>query len=89
MWRVTTSRISGMVIFYHFKKKKTMKKARKTTTKKVHTPEQDKIAEVMHEFKEGELHSGKSGVIVTNRKQAIAIALSEAHELAEDTTKKP
>jgi ribosomal protein L21E len=70
-----------------------MKKARKVTTKKVHTPEQDKIAEVMHEFKEGELHSGKSGVIVTNRKQAIAIALSEAHELeeelAEKTSKKP
>jgi Family of unknown function (DUF6496) len=39
------------------------------------------------------LHSGKSGVIVTNRKQAIAIALSEAHELEEDmaegTAKKP
>jgi ribosomal protein L21E len=70
-----------------------MKKARKVTTKKVHTLEQDKIAEVMHEFKVGELHSGKSGVIVTNRKQAIAIALSEAHELeeelAEKTSKKP
>lgn len=65
-----------------------MKKARKVATKKVHTPEQDKIAEVMHEFKEGELHSGKSGVIVTSRKQAIAIALSEAHELTEETEAK-
>jgi Family of unknown function (DUF6496) len=65
-----------------------MKRARKVTTKKVHTPEQDKIAEVMHEFKEGELHSGKSDVIVTNRKQAIAIALSEAHELEEDMAEK-
>jgi len=38
----------------------------------------DKVETVMHEFKEGELHSGsKSGPRVTNRKQAIAIALSE------------
>jgi hypothetical protein len=32
---------------------------------------------VMHEFKEGHLHSGKGGPIVKNRKQAIAIMLSE------------
>lgn len=39
----------------------------------------NKIKKVMHEFKEGELHSGsKKGKKVTNRKQAIAIALSEA-----------
>ena len=31
----------------------------------------------MHEFKEGELPAGKSGTIVTYRKQAIAIAQSE------------
>jgi Family of unknown function (DUF6496) len=42
---------------------------------------QIKVAEVMHQFKEGELHSGKSNTIVTNPKQAIAIALSEADEL--------
>ena len=35
----------------------------------------------MHEFKEGELHIGKSDTIVTDRKQAIAIALNEAGEL--------
>lgn len=40
-----------------------------------------KIAKVMHEFKEGNLHSGKTETIVTNPKQAIAIALSEAEEL--------
>lgn len=34
--------------------------------------------EVMHKFKHGTLHSGsKSGKKVTNRKQAIAIMLSE------------
>ena len=37
-----------------------------------------KIKTVMHEFKSGNLHSGKSGQIVKNPKQAIAIALSEA-----------
>lgn len=37
-----------------------------------------KEAKVMHEFKAGELHSGKGGPIVTNPKQAVAIALSEA-----------
>ena len=37
------------------------------------------IKAVMHEFKHGTLHSGsKTGPIVTNPKQAIAIALSEA-----------
>ncbi len=56
--------------------------------RKVRTPAQKKIAEVMHEFKEGELHSGKSDTIVTNPKQAIAIALSEAKELEEDTAEK-
>lgn len=40
---------------------------------------QKKIKKVMHEFKEGKLHSGsKSGPEVTNPKQAIAIAMSEA-----------
>ena len=33
----------------------------------------------MHEYKAGTLHTGsKKGPVVTNRKQAIAIALSEA-----------
>jgi len=45
--------------------------------------EKEKIEKVMHEFKNGTLQSGKDGVNgkVTNRKQAIAIALSEANEL--------
>ena len=38
-----------------------------------------KVGKVMGEFKEGTLHSGsKKGPAVTNKKQAIAIALSEA-----------
>lgn len=56
--------------------------------KRAPTAKQKKIAEVMHEFKEGELHSGKSNVIVTNPKQAIAIALSEADEVKEENIQK-
>jgi hypothetical protein len=38
-----------------------------------------KVHKVMKEFKEGKLHSGsKKGPQVSNPKQAIAIALSEA-----------
>lgn len=38
-----------------------------------------KIPKVMSEFKSGELHSGsKTGPVVKSRKQAVAIALSEA-----------
>jgi hypothetical protein len=37
-----------------------------------------KVAKVMREFKGGTLHSGKKGPVVKNKKQAIAIALSEA-----------
>lgn len=37
-----------------------------------------KVEKVMGEFKRGTLHSGKKGPVVKSRKQAIAIALSEA-----------
>jgi hypothetical protein len=38
-----------------------------------------KVGKVMHEFKAGKLHSGsKKGPKVKSRKQAVAIALSEA-----------
>ena len=48
------------------------------------TAKQKKVAKVMREFKAGTLHSGKDpkgpkkAKIVKNRKQAIAIALSQA-----------
>ncbi len=38
---------------------------------------QAKVGKVFHEFGQGELHSGKSGKVVTNPKQATAIAISE------------
>lgn len=42
----------------------------------------EKIGDVMHEFKEGTLKSGKDGRggKVKSRKQAIAIGISEARE---------
>lgn len=38
----------------------------------------DKVAKVMHEYKSGTLHSGKGGPVVKSRKQAVAIAMSQA-----------
>ena len=46
---------------------------RKTTDKK-----QKKVRKVMREYKKGKLNIGKSKKKVKNRKQAVAIALSEA-----------
>lgn len=43
------------------------------------TKGEKKIGKVMREYKEGTLHSGKGGPVVKNRKQAIAIAMSEAN----------
>ena len=37
-----------------------------------------KIGKVMGEYKAGKLHSGGTGKVVKNPKQAVAIAMSEA-----------
>ena len=50
-------------------------------TKKPKTSGASKTEKVMKEWKEGTLHSGKGGPVVKDRKQAIAIALSEAQNL--------
>ena len=49
---------------------------------------QDKVKRAMDEMKEGKLKSGRSGKKVTNRKQAIAIGLSEAREEGAKVPKK-
>lgn len=41
---------------------------------------QESVKEAMHKMKKGKLESGKSHKKVTDRKQAIAIGLSEARE---------
>ena len=48
---------------------------------------QEKIGEVMHEFKEGKLKSS-SGDKVTDRDQAIAIGISEAEQKGYKVPKK-
>ena len=65
--------------------KKSAKKAAKKSTKKATTrkysPAAGKQVETeMREMKAGKLKSGRSGKKVTNPKQAIAIALSEARK---------
>ena len=48
---------------------------------------EDKVEKVMHEYKHGELKSGKGGK-VKSRKQAIAIGLSEARKAGAKVPKK-
>jgi hypothetical protein len=66
-----------------YKKGQAMKKAKKAAKK------QKKIEKVMHEYKEGELHSSsKKGPKVTNPKQAVAIAISESKKVGKKSKKK-
>lgn len=49
---------------------------------------QKKVEETMHEYKEGDLKSGKSGKKVTDPKQAVAIGLSKARKSGAKVPKK-
>lgn len=49
---------------------------------------QDSVEKAMHKMKEGKLESGKSHKKVTDRKQAIAIGLSEARKKGAKVPKK-
>lgn len=71
-----------------YKKPKNAKKSfEKFKEKKESTPK--KMKKVMTEFKEGKLHSGsKRGPKVTNPKQAVAIAYSEARKVKKDVKKR-
>lgn len=62
----------------HEKKHHGKKHSEKEEYKRDKKPK-SKVAKVMREFSEGALHSGsKKGPKVTNRRQALAIGLSEA-----------
>ena len=52
--------------------------SRKKSSRRYGAKASKKVGSSMHEMKEGTLRSGRSGRRVTNRKQAIAIGLSEA-----------
>jgi hypothetical protein len=61
---------------HHAKKKHAKKKMHETPKRKA------KIAKVMREFKHSALHSSsKKGPVVKNKRQALAIALSEARKV--------
>lgn len=72
------------------KEVKAAKKASKVLKKDIKLGKKEKkIEKVMHEYKHGELHSGsKKGPQVKSRKQAIAIALSEARKAGQKVKKK-
>lgn len=73
---------------------KRMKRKRAANKKrdgaKVSSPKgKAKVKKVMHEFEDGDLHSAsKKGPLVTNPKQAVAIALSEARKSKRPKSKK-
>ena len=48
----------------------------------------EKVERAVHEWKRGELESGRSGKTVKSRKQAIAIGLSEAREKGKKVPKR-
>jgi len=47
-------------------------------TPKMNKAGKAKMANVMHEFGKGELHSVKGGKVVKNQAQAVAIGIAEA-----------
>lgn len=55
-----------------------MPKGKKTSKRKYGSKASHEVEKAMHEYKKGDLKMGKSGKTVTNKKQAIAIGLSEA-----------
>jgi hypothetical protein len=57
-------------------------------TKKYSPKVQEKVEDVMHEFKQGKLKSGRSGKKVTDRKQAVAIGISEGRKAGGKAPKK-
>jgi len=69
-------------------KKQDKKPAKKRAASKYEN-KKGKVEKVMHEYKEGKLHSGsKKGPKVTKKSQAIAIALSEARKAGAKIKKK-
>jgi hypothetical protein len=60
------------------KRKTTGKKKKRASKRRYSKAASKKVGAVMHEAKRGRLRSGRSKKKVTSRKQAVAIALSEA-----------
>jgi Family of unknown function (DUF6496) len=71
------------------KKSPAKKSSAKKSTKKYSSGVGKQVNTEMHEMHEGKLKSGRSGKKVTNPKQAIAIALSEARNKGEKVPPNP
>jgi hypothetical protein len=69
-------------------KKAPAKKAAKKSTRRYGSTVGNDVEREMRAMKEGKLKSGRSGKKVTDRKQAIAIALSEARKEGKKVPKK-
>ena len=67
----------------------TKKSSAKKTARKYSPSVGKQVQTEMHEMHQGKLKSGRSGKKVTNPKQAIAIALSEAREKGEKVPENP
>ena len=68
---------------------KTAKKtSKKSSASKGETKGERKVHKVMKEYKSGKLETGGSGAKVSSRKQAVAIALSEARKSGARVPKK-
>jgi hypothetical protein len=71
------------------KKSATRKSSAKKSARKYSSGVGKQVKTEMHEMHQGELKSGGSGKKVTNPKQAIAIALSEARKKGEKVPPNP
>ena len=71
------------------KKSPAKKSSAKKTARKYSPSVGKQVQTEMHEMHQGKLKSGRSGKKVTNPKQAIAIALSEAREKGEKVPENP
>jgi hypothetical protein len=71
------------------KKSPAKKSSAKKSTKKYSSGVGKQVKTEMHEMHEGKLKSGRSGKKVTDPKQAIAIALSEARNKGEKVPPNP
>jgi len=63
--------------------------AKKSSGRKYGKAVGKQVERELHELHEGKLKSGRSGKTVTNPKQAIAIALSEARKKGEEVPPNP
>jgi len=63
--------------------------ARKNNRRKYSAAAGRKVARAMHEMKRGRLRSGRSGRIVRRREQAIAIGLSQARAMSDESQAAP